>query len=174
MLRLVLVGISIIISYIFQTTFSHVLSMGVATPNLLMILVCSYALLRGKKEGMYVGFVVGILVDLYFGYYDVVGMNAFLYMMIGFLVGVFHEILYLEDILIPITVVAVCDFVYNFIYYVITFLLRNKLDFVYYIKAIILPEVVYTVFLTVFVYRVIMYLNKKLEAFEKRGEKELD
>ena len=174
MLRVVLVGILVIISYAFQTTCSYVLSMGVAAPNLLMIFVCSYALLRGKKEGMYVGFVIGILVDLFFGYCDVVGINAFLYMMIGFMVGFFHDILYLEDILIPIAVVGVCDFTYNFIYYVITFLLRNKLDFGYYLKAIILPEVIYTVFLTIFVYRLLMYLNKKLEAFEKRGEKELD
>lgn len=174
MLRVGLVGILIIISYVFQTTLSHGISMGVAAPNLIMITVCSYALLRGKKEGMYVGFILGLLVDLYFGYYDVIGINAFIYMIIGFLVGLFHEILYLEDILIPIIVVGVCDFVYNFIYYVITFLLRNKLDFMYYIKAIILPEIIYTIFLTVFIYRLLMFFNKKLEAFEKRGEKELD
>ena len=174
MLRIALVGILVIISYVFQTTCSYVLSMGVVAPNLLMIVVCSYALLRGKKEGMYIGFAIGILVDLFFGYYDVVGINAFLYMMIGFMVGLFHEILYLEDILIPISVVGVCDFTYNFIYYIITFLLRNKLDFGYYMRTIIKPEVVYTVFLTIFIYRLFMYLNKKLEAFEKRGEKELD
>ncbi len=174
MLRAVIVGILIIISYVFQTTFSQALSMGVAAPNIIMAFVCSYALLRGKKEGMYVGFILGLLVDLYFGYYDVIGINAFMYMMIGFLIGMFHEILYLQDILIPIVIVGVCDFVYNFIYYVITFLLRNKLDFMYYIKAIILPEMVYTIFVTVFIYRLLMYLNKKLEAFEKRGEKELD
>ncbi|MBQ2745896.1 MAG: rod shape-determining protein MreD [Lachnospiraceae bacterium] len=174
MLRVVLVGISIIISYVFQTTFSSGISFGVAAPNIIMAFVCSYALLRGKKEGMYVGFILGILVDLFYGYYDVIGINAFLYMIIGFVIGMFHEIFYLEDILIPMAVVGVCDFLYNFIYYVITFLLRNKLDFIYYIKAIILPEMVYTIFITVFIYRLLMYFNKKLEAFEKRGEKELD
>ena len=174
MLRVVLVGISIIISYVFQTTFSSGISFGVAAPNIIMAFVCSYALLRGKKEGMYVGFILGILVDLFYGYYDVIGINAFLYMIIGFVIGMFHEIFYLEDILIPMAVVCVCDFLYNFIYYVITFLLRNKLDFIYYIKAIILPEMVYTIFITVFIYRLLMYFNKKLEAFEKRGEKELD
>lgn len=174
MLRVVLVGISIIISYVFQTTFSSGISFGVAAPNIIMAFVCSYALLRGKKEGMYVGFILGILVDLFYGYYDVIGINAFLYMIIGFVIGMFHEIFYLEDILIPMAVVGVCDFLYNFIYYVITFLLRNKLDFIYYIKAIILPEMVYSIFITVFIYRLLMYFNKKLEAFEKRGEKELD
>lgn len=174
MLRIVLVGILIIISYVAQTTFSLQLSFGVASPNLIMILVCSYALLRGKKEGLLVGFFSGLLVDLFFGYYEIIGINAFIYMMIGYVIGIFHELWYLQDILIPIITVAVCDFIYNFIYYVITFLLRNKLDFVHYIKSVILPEIVYSVFLVVFIYRLLMLLNKKLEAFEMRGIEEID
>lgn len=174
MFRIISVGFLIIISYVFQTTFFQSMSMGVAAPNLLMIVVCSYALLRGKKEGMLAGFFLGILVDLFFGYYEVVGINAFLYLMIGYIVGIFHEVLYLQDILIPIVTVGVCDFAYNFLYYVITFLLRNKLDVVYYMKNIIFPELVYTIFLTVFIYRLLFLLNKKLEAFEMRGEKEID
>ena len=50
MLRIILVGISIIISYVFQTTFSMKMSFGVVSPNVIMILVCGYALLRGKKD----------------------------------------------------------------------------------------------------------------------------
>lgn len=174
MVRIILVGLLLIISYVFQTTFALSLSFGVAAPNLLMILVCCYALLRGRKEGMIVGFFAGILIDLYFGYYEVIGINAFLYLVTGYIVGIFHEILYLQDILIPIATVAICDFGYNFAYYIITFLLRNKLDFMYYIKSIILPELVYTVFLTVFIYRLLMLMNRKLEAFEMRGKKEID
>lgn len=174
MLRIVLVGIFILISYVLQTTFSMSLSFGVAAPNLLIVFVCSYALLRGKKEGMIVGFLIGILVDLFHGYYEIIGISAFLYLVIGYVVGLFHEILYLQDILIPIIAVAICDFAYNFIYYVITFLVRNKLDFLYYIKSIILPELVYTVFITVFVYRVLMIFNRWLEAFEMRGREEID
>ena len=124
MLRIVLVGIFILISYVLQTTFSMSLSFGVAAPNLLIVFVCSYALLRGKKEGMIVGFLIGILVDLFYGYYEIIGISAFLYLVIGYIVGLFHEILYLQDILIPIIAVAICDFAYNFIYYVFTFLVR--------------------------------------------------
>ena len=170
MLRVIFVTLLIIISYVVQTTFSLSMSLGVAAPNLIMILVCCYALLRGKREGMIVGFFAGLLIDLYFGYFEVIGINAFLYLVIGYIVGIFHEILYLQDILIPIITVTICDFIYNFVYYIITFLLRNKLDFVYYIKSIIVPEIVYTVFL----YRLIMFSNKKLEAFEMRGKKEID
>ena len=97
-----------------------------------MILVCCYALLRGKREGMIVGFFAGLLIDLYFGYFEVIGINAFLYLVIGYIVGIFHEILYLQDILISIITVTICDFIYNFVYYIITFFLkitRKKLSF---------------------------------------------
>lgn len=174
MLRTILVGILIIISYVFQTTFSMKMSFGVVAPNIIMILVCSNALLRGKNEGLFVGFFSGLLIDLFFGYYEVIGINAFLYMIIGYVVGIFHDIWYLQDMLIPIGVVAGCEFAYNFIYYIITFLLRNKLDAIHYIKSVIIPEMVYTVFLTVFIYRILMFLNKKLEDFEMRGKEEVD
>ena len=174
MLRTILVSILIIISYVFQTTFSLKMSFGVVAPNIIMIIVCSYALLRGKKEGLLVGFFAGLLIDLFFGYYEVIGINAFLYMMIGYIVGIFHDIWYLQDILIPVIVVAISDFVYNFIYYIITFLLRNRLDLMHYIKKIILPEIIYSVFLTVFIYRILMLLNRKLEEFEMRGNEEID
>ena len=174
MLRIILVGISIIISYVFQTTFSMKMSFGVVSPNIIMILVCGYALLRGKKEGLIVGFFAGMLVDLFFGYGEVVGINAFIYMMIGYLIGIFHDIWYLQDILIPVTVVAISDFIYNFIYYIITFLLRNRLDLIHYIKSIIIPEIIYTVFLTVFIYRIMFLINRKLEEFEMRGKEEID
>ena len=95
-------------------------------------------------------------------------------MMIGYVVGIFHDLWYLQDILIPVSVVASCEFIYNFIYYIITFLLRNKLDIVHYIKAVVIPEIVYTVFLTVFIYRILMFFNKKLEEFEMRGNEEVD
>lgn len=174
MLRTILVGILVIISYVFQTTFSLKMSFGIVSPNIIMIFVCSYALLRGKKEGLLVGFFSGLLIDLFFGYYEVIGINAFLYMMIGYVVGIFHDIWYLQDILIPVATVAICDFIYNFIYYIITFLLRNRLDLMHYIKKVIVPEIIYSVFLTVFIYRILMLLNRKLEEFEMRGNEEID
>ena len=95
-------------------------------------------------------------------------------MIIGYIVGIFRDIWYLQDILIPVSVVAVSDFMYNFVTYIITFLLRNRLDLFHYVKAVIVPEIIYTVFLTVFIYRIMMLINKKLEEFEMRGNEEID
>lgn len=56
MIRKLIIAILIIISYLCQTTFNRGISIGNITPNLLIILVCIFALLRGKKEGLLIGF----------------------------------------------------------------------------------------------------------------------
>lgn len=170
MVRKVVVGILIIISYLCQTTFNREISIGNITPNMLIILVCVFALLRGRKEGLIIGFFSGILLDLFFGYADVIGLNALIYMYTGYLAGIFHDVIYTDDIMIPITFTAVCDLAYNCAFYFFSFALRNKLDFGIYFKNIILPELIYTVFLTVFLYKLYRFINDKLEKIEKQGE----
>lgn len=170
MVRKIVVGILIVISYLCQTTFNREISIGNISPNLLLILVCIFALLRGKKEGLIIGFLSGILLDLFYGYADVVGLNGLIYMYIGYLAGIFHDVIYTDDIMIPITFTAVCDLIYNFSFYFFSFALRNKLSIGTYFKSIILPELIYTVFLTVFLYKIYKLINDRLEKHEKQGD----
>ncbi len=96
---------------------------------------------------------------------------ALLYMYIGYANGKFSAIFYPEDIKLPITLILCSDFAYGIICYMILFLLRGKFDFQYYLVHIILPEIVYTVVVTLFLYPVILRVNRSLEQKEKRGEK---
>ncbi|MDE7021374.1 MAG: rod shape-determining protein MreD, partial [Lachnospiraceae bacterium] len=94
-----------------------------------------------------------------------------IYMYIGYANGKFSAIFYPEDIKLPITLILCSDFLYGLTCYVILFLLRAKFDFSYYLVHIILPEMVYTVVVTLFLYPVILRVNHSLEQQEKRGEK---
>lgn len=170
MIRKIVIALLLIISYLCQTTLNGAITIGNTTPNLLLILVCVFALLRGKKEGLFIGFFAGVLVDLFYGYSNVIGFNALMYMYIGYSVGIFHDIIYTDDITIPLAFTAAADLAYNFIYYVLAFALRNKLDLGYYFIKIMLPELIYTVFLTIFLYKLYRIINDKLEKHEKRGE----
>ena len=49
-------------STLFQSTFA----VADVAPNLMVILTVSFGLMRGKREGMFVGFLGGILSDLFF------------------------------------------------------------------------------------------------------------
>lgn len=53
--------------FFLQSTIFQTLSIASITPNLMLVLTVSFALMRGKKEGMFVGFLSGFLTDLFFG-----------------------------------------------------------------------------------------------------------
>ena len=76
---------------------------------------------------------------------------------------------YDEDVTLPIRLVFGSDFVYSFFYYVFNFMLRNRLNLIYYLINIILPEKIYTVVITLLIYRIMLKINRKLEAYEKRS-----
>ena len=48
-----------------------------------------------------------------------------------------------------------------------SFLLRGKFHFGYYFVHIVLPEMVYTIIITIALYPLILIINKKLDNYEK-------
>ena len=61
-------------------------------PNILLILTVTIAFIRGKKAGIVVGFVCGLLIDIFSG--SVLGQYAFVYLMFGYVNGWFHAYFY--------------------------------------------------------------------------------
>lgn len=161
----------ILFSFILQTTVFQTLSFGGISPNLLIIVTASYGFMFGKKYGMVVGFICGLLMDIFYG--SVLGFYALIYLYIGAGNGIFNNIFYQDDIKLPLALISASDLIYSFVCYVLLFLLRGRFQFLFYLKDIILPEIVYTIFVTVFLYPCILLLNKTLEDTEKRGDHKL-
>ncbi len=169
MKRGIITGLFIFICFLLQCTVFRALDFGGIVPNLLIIVTASFGFMRGERTGLLIGFFSGLLVDIFFC--EVIGFYALLYMYIGYLNGKFTTIFYPEDIKLPITLILCSDFIYGIICYTILFLLRGRFDFQYYFVHIILPEIVYTIVVTLFLYPIILWVNKKLERTEKRSEK---
>lgn len=148
---------TIIVCFLMQSTVLHLISIGSITPNLLLILCVSMGLMRGRKSGLWTGFFCGLLVDLFYG--SVFGFYALIYMYAGFLSSYAFRIYYDDDIKVPMLLTAIMDFLYNLAVYALQFLLRGRLGLGVYFTRIIVPEIFYTVFLTMIVYRVFHYIN---------------
>ena len=166
MLRVLADFLMIIICFILQNTVFQAVALASISPNLLVILTSSMGLMRGKKEGMLVGFFCGFLVDIFYG--DLFGFYALVYMYIGYVNGFFNKIFYDDDIKLPMLVISASEFLYSLIVYVFLFLIRTRFNFGYYFIHIIIPELVYTIVVTLFLYRLINGVNRKLEQPEKR------
>lgn len=153
--------------FLLQCTLFKSLAIASISPNLLIIATSAFGFMRGKKEGMLVGFLGGLLLDLFCG--DVIGFYALIYMYMGYLNGLFHKIFFPEDIKLPMILISASDLVCSLIFYFFQFLLRGRFNFPYYFVHIIVPEWIYTILVTVFLYFILLKINKGLEAAEKRA-----
>lgn len=158
----------VLIGFCLQTTVFQTLSFGGIAPNILIIIISSYGFMFGRKYGMVVGFICGLLMDIFYG--SVLGFYALIYLYIGAANGVFRRVFYQNDLMLPLALITASDFAYSLVCYILLFLLRGRFQFIFYLKDIILPEIVYTIFVTVFLYPCILLLNKALENTEKRGD----
>ena len=167
MRRKIILAVLILLTFILQGTIFQTLSIASIAPNLLLILTVSFGFMRGKREGLIIGFFSGLLVDIFYG--NMVGFYALLYMYIGFFNGFLYKVFYDEDIKVPMVLVAVSDLAYGVIVYGLQFLLRGRLDFFGYLRHIIFPEMVYTVLLTVIFFRIFYKMNNWLADIEWEG-----
>lgn len=157
-----------VICFFLQTTLLQKIAIGSISPNLLVIFVVSVGLMRGSYSAMFAGFFMGLLYDLCFS--STIGFNAFLYMAIGYLSGFSCKIYYDNNIKVPLILVALNDFIYNMGIFVFTFLLRGRIHFLFFLKRIIIPELIYTIFLTVIAYKIFYFINYRfMEQNRKEG-----
>ena len=155
-----------LVSFVLQcSVFSHIAFAGII-PNMMIVLTASFGFMRGEKEGLIIGFFCGLLNDIFFGSF--LGFYALVLMYTGYLNGKFSRIFYPEDIKLPIALIITSDLSYGTICYILLFMLRGKFQFTYYFSHVILPEVLYTVLVTLFLYPLILKVNGKLEARERR------
>lgn len=157
----------IMISFLLQCTVFQSLSFASITPNLLIIVTSSFGFMRGKKEGMLVGFLCGIITDVFFG--DLIGFYALFYTLIGYANGFFKRIFYPEDIKLPLFLIGTSDFILGNAVCILMFIMRSKFHYWYYLGNIIIPELIYTVLITLVLYQIILKINQKLESEEKRS-----
>ena len=76
----------------------------------------------------------------------------------------------IEDVLLPLIVIIVDDLVFNFMVYIIYFLLQRRLELSDYFQNIMLPEALITALLTVIIYKFYVVVNRNIK--EKNRGKE--
>lgn len=158
----------IIATFLLQSTFGSLLPDSFTKPNMLLILTVSMGFMRGKKSGLRVGFICGILVDLLYG--EIFGLTALLYMYIGYVNGFLFKRFFEEDIRVPMISVGICDFLYNLGVFAAGFVVRNRLKLGSYMMNTILPEMVCSILFAIPLYGIYYWLNRRITAVELEEE----
>ena len=165
--RKLAVFLIIAICFLLQSTLFPALAFASISPNLLIVVTSSFGFMRGRKEGMWIGVFCGLLLDIFFG--SVIGFYALIYSYIGYVNGFFRKMFFPDDIKLPLILIALSDFSCNVMVYLFLFFLRGKFRFNYYLLHIILPELVYTILITIVLYFIILKVNQRLEMIERRS-----
>ena len=165
--RIIITGLIIILCFLLECTVFQRVNLISIAPNLLIVVTASFGFMRGKRTGMFVGFFSGLLLDIFFG--SLLGFYALIYMLLGYGNGFFKRIFYDEDIKLPLILIAASDFIYGNIVCLFLFIMRSRFQYFQYLKQIIIPELIYTILITIVLYQIILKINQKLEADEKRS-----
>ena len=92
--RVAVTVLIVLAAYLLQCTLFNHLELAGIKPNLILIVTASFGFMRGQKEGMLVGFFAGLITDIQFG--TILGFYALLYLVIGFVNGLFEQ-LYFDE-----------------------------------------------------------------------------
>lgn len=172
MLRKITLFIIIAVSFLLQASVFSAFRFAGIGPNLMIVVVSSFGLMRGKKEGLVIGFFCGLLIDIFFGFYP--GIYALLYMYVGYANGFLQKRFFPDDIKLPMIMIGASDVVCSLVVYILMFLIRGRFNFLYYLRTIIIPEYVYTMVVTIFFYIILLKINQQIEGYEKRRAKKFD
>lgn len=154
--------------YLLQTTIFSRLDIAGIKPDIILILLVFIAYRYGRVPGMFMGFFTGLLLDFTEGNY--LGYYALLYLVVGYLLGFCNKLYNNDSILVPLGLVALSDFFLNFLIFITGFLLRNRLDLPFYMMRIILPELIYTVIVSILIYRLVDRLFMRIDKVKTEEE----
>lgn len=173
-LKRVLTAIIFIATVVLQTTLFQAIAINNVSPNVFIIIIVSISALRSRSEGAVYGVLFGLAQDIFYG--SVVGYYVLIYVLIAIVAGFLYRNYYPNSIVIPLTVIGVSDLVYNLYVFLTTYVLRGSIDVGYYLVHIYLPELTYTVVLSIVLYRFLFMYSRFLDNYEhdyRKGEDDL-
>lgn len=161
-MRILLKGAIIVVALLIQLTLINSITILGLKPDLIMVVVVVFSLLRGAKEGTVSGFASGLLQDIFST--GLLGMNALAKTVIGFFCGIIKEKIFREHILFIIPVIT---FIASFIQSILMFLLLRAFGIEYglawSLKQVALPEALYSSLLSPFIFLVINKLFQTIK-----------
>ncbi len=165
--KVILYAILIFIFVTAQVTLLNNFAIFGVSPNLVIILIVSISLLKGKTDGAVVGFSAGLCMDAVIGV--ALGYHALVGMLLGLLLGNINKRLFKENIL----VMAFCTFLSTYIFesavILASYLLGLKVEFIAILKTVILPESLVNCFLGIIIFIIIILIDRKFLDVEEKN-----
>jgi len=162
-MKILLKSAIIVVALLIQLTLLNSITILGIKPDLIMVIVVVFSLLRGEKEGAISGFASGLLQDIFST--GLLGINALAKTVIGFICGILKEKIFHEHILFLIPVIT---FIASITQSILIFLLLRAFgiehSIAWSLKEVALPEALYSSLLSPFIF---LAINKLFQLIKE-------
>lgn len=124
-----IVGLTVLLllSLVLESTLLEQFNIFGVTADLVMVWVVLLTLLWGRRRGVAVGLIFGLVEDVFFARY--IGANALAKIAVAFFVGSFEGKIYKENIIVPVLATAASSMVYQMCIWLLELYLGRMVDF---------------------------------------------
>jgi rod shape-determining protein MreD len=138
--------------FILQTSFVPSIAIFGAKPDLLMIILFFFSIRYGVMPGLFMGFLLGLMQDLYAP--AILGQNALTKTLVGACIGLFNEKVMRTDPFVK-TIILFVMFLVNDSIFMIILIIKNTFHFSILIPELFvktIPRALYSVIIAVLFY----------------------
>ena len=152
------VPLLVVVAILQSTVVSHFQIWGVFA-DLPLLVVASWGLLRGPREGLIWGFIAGLTVDLFSG--APFGAATFGLMAAGFLSGLGQSTVFRSQFFLPLLAVLLATIVYDILFLLVVWISGYPVSWLDSLFHLILPSAVLNAVLTPVVFVIMRWLNTR-------------
>lgn len=149
----------LVVVAILQTTLVPQLTVWGASANLPLLIVVSWSLLRGSREGVIWGFIAGLAVDVLSG--APFGAATLPMIAVGLLAGLGHATVFRAHIALPLVVMFVTTVIYDLLFLLIVRLSGYPVAWLDSLFRLILPSALVNTMLMPIVFVLLRWLNMR-------------
>ena len=152
----------IAIVLLIQLTILNSFTLQGLKPDLALIVVIMFALLKGEGEGAVIGFVSGLLQDIFS--VGLLGVNALVKTVMGFICGIIKKRIFVEHILLVVPILTLLiSIAQSGLMFIVLRAFGMEYDLAWSLRQVIIPEALYNSFLSPFIYLGVKKLLQLIE-----------
>jgi rod shape-determining protein MreD len=162
-MRFAVIIIGVVFSVVLQATWLSGNNLPfLVKPDLILVIVISYALLKGPYLGTNIGLFAGFFMDLAAG--NIIGVGALCKMLAGFSAGLLEKTIFKDNLLVPVIAVFFGTVIFETLALVIHLSFGANLHFLFVMVHTVLPAACYNAVLAPLIY----FLINKFENYASK------
>lgn len=153
--------------FVMQSSFLPIIHYNGVGPDLLLLILASYAFFKGSRMGCFMGFLLGLFQDLATGTFF--GVNTFTKMIIGYGCGIFSKRILRDSFILPISASIMSTAAAYLISGSIMLLLGYKFNILIHVTTHLVPMLCYNILLSYPMHAMVRKMIDDPDENKKRG-----